>query len=243
MFAVKLAASVDLNGAGAGSHASRAWRRARERGERGEGDVVLDDLAARLDADRLQLLEHLLLGLLARADRAAVEVVHGHAPLEEAHQQQVVERLQQVDRVPFLVRVDAHDLVAEIAVLAADVGERVVLVVVRVPPRVGRRGGVPVPVLGVDVGVVHPVPLPVHHVVADLHVLEDLGQRQRRRAGQPQRLARREPISSARAAEHELAVQLDRAADVARVALAEVGVDLVVDRVELAAELPRSARA
>jgi len=31
-------------------------------------------------------------------------------------------------------------------------------------------------------------------------------------------------------------VQLDRAADVARVAVAEVGVDLVVDRVELVAE-------
>ncbi len=37
--------------------------------------------------------------------------------------------------------------------------------------------------------------------------------------------------------EHELAVQPDRRADVARVALAEVGVHLVVDRVELAAQL------
>ena len=174
-------------------------RRRGERGERREREVVLDDLAPRLDADRLQLGERLPLGLLARADRVEVHVVERDAPLEEPHQHEVVERLQQVDRMPLLVRVDAHDLVAEIAVLAADVGERVVLVVVRVLPGVGRRGRVPVPALGVDVRVVHPVPLPVHDVVADLHVLEDLGQRQHRRAAQPQPAAR-EPSSIARAA-------------------------------------------
>jgi hypothetical protein len=117
--------------------------------------------------------------------------VHRHAPLEEAHQDEVVERLEEVGGMPALLRVDAHDLVAEVAVLAADVGERVVLVVVRMAPGVGRRGRVPVPVLGVDVGVVHPVPLAVHDVVADLHVLEDLGERQGGGAEQPKGTAAR----------------------------------------------------
>ena len=135
-------------------------------------------MPTRLQADRLQLFNQLLLGLFARVNRIEVQVVQCHPPLEEPHQQQVVERLQQIHRVPWLVRVDAHDLIAQIAILAADVGEGVVLVVVRMPPGVGRRGRVPVPALRVDVGVVHPVPLPVHHVVADLHVLEDLGERQ-----------------------------------------------------------------
>jgi hypothetical protein len=189
-----------------------------------------------LHADRLQIGHYLPLGLLARAQRLEVEVVQGDAPLEEAHQHEVVERLQHVDRVPLLVRVDAHDLVAQVAVLAADVGERVVLVVVRVPPRVGGRGGVPVPALGVDVGIVHPVPLAVHDVVADLHVLEDLGERQRGGPEQPQRAPARAEQQQARG-EHELAVQPDRVADVARVALAEVGEDVVVKRVELAPQL------
>ena len=188
-----------------------------------------------LSADRLQLRERLGLGLLAGADRVGVHVVERDAPLEEPHQDEVVERLQQVDRVPLLMRVDPHDVVAEVAVLAADVGEGVVLVVVGVLPGVGGRGGVPVPALRVDVRVVHPVPLPVHDVVAQLHVLEDLGHREHRGPGEPGRAPAREQQGHARG-EHEPAVQGDGGADVARVALAEVGVDLVVDRVELAPE-------
>ena len=242
MFAVKFAASValklrpaeDLRSA-TRSVAPGGERRG-GRGEQGKGDVVLHDLLARLHADRLQLPVDLPLRLLPRADRVEVEVVQRHPPLEEAHQHQVVERLQQVHRVPFLVRVDPHDLVPQVAVLAADVRERVVLVIVRMTPRVRRRGGVPIPVLGVDVGVVHPIPLPVHHVVADLHVLEDLRHRQRGRAAEPQRPVARADQHRA-GGQHQLTVQLDRGADVARVAVAELGVDLVVDRVELAAEL------
>ena len=87
--------------------------------------------------------------------------------------------------MPLLLRVDPHDLVAEVLVLAADVGEGVVDVVVGVLPGLGGRGGVPVPGRGVDAGVVHPVPLPVQDVVADLHVLEDLRRRERGGAGGP----------------------------------------------------------
>ncbi|SKY04779.1 Uncharacterised protein [Mycobacteroides abscessus subsp. abscessus] len=35
-------------------------------------------------------------------------------------------------------------------------------------------------------GIVHPIPLAMHHVVAEFHVLDDLGQRQRTGAEQPQ---------------------------------------------------------
>ena len=38
---------------------------------------------------------------------------------------------------------------------------------------------------GVDLRVPHPVPLAVEHVVADLHVVEDLGQREARRTEPP----------------------------------------------------------
>ena len=60
-------------------------------------------------------------------------------------------------------------------------------VVVRVAPLVGRARGVPLEHLRVQRRVTHPVVLAVHDVVADLHVVEDLGQRQRGRAGQPER--------------------------------------------------------
>ena len=167
--------------------------------------------------------------------------MEGDAPLEEGHQQHVVGGLEQVDRDPLLVRVDPHDLVAEVLVLAADVRVRVVDVVVGVLPGLGRRRRVPVPGGGVDVGVVHPVPLAVHDVVADLHVLEDLGQRQRRRAGDPGRLVARG--EQQHPAEHgEPAVHLDHARDVAPVAVAELGEHVVVDRVELARQRPRPAR-
>ena len=180
--------------------------------------------------------DQLLLGLLALLVGLDVEVVEGHAPLEERHQQHVVERLREIDRVPGLLRVDPHDVVAEVAILAADVGERVVHVVVRVLPRLLGRCRVPVPGRRVDLRVVHPVPLAVHHVVADLHVLEDLGQRQHRGPRHPRGLeARREQHDARR--DQEPPVHLDHRVDVLRVALAELAEDLVVDRVELLGEL------
>ena len=124
--------------------------------------------------------------------------------------------------MPLLLRVDAHDLVAKVAVLAAHVGEGVVLVVVRVLPGVGRRDVVPVPGGGVDVGIVHPVPLPVHDVVADLHVLEDLGRREGGGAGNPRRAPARGQQQHP-AQDRQPAVHRDHALDVAAVAVAEVG--------------------
>ena len=211
-------------------------RRHRQPAEQRPGDVVLGDLAARLDSHALELGAHLFHGLLPGADRLEVEVVGRDPPLEERGEDEVVERLQQIDRVPFLMRVDPHDLVAEVLVLAADVRVGVVDVVVGVLPGLGRGGGVPVPGRGVDLGVVHPVPLPVQDVVPDLHVLEDLG----RRVGDGSRDPGR-PIARAEQQHpphhREAAMHRDHARDVAAIAVAEVGVDLVVDGVELAPQL------
>ena len=67
-----------------------------------------------------------------------LEVVHRHAPLEEDHQQERVDRVAQVVRVPLLVLVHPQDAVADVAVLAEDVGVGVVDVVVAVLPLLAR---------------------------------------------------------------------------------------------------------
>ena len=125
--------------------------------------------------------------------------------------------------MPALVLVDAHDAVAEVVVLADHVRVRVVQLVVRVLPLLGRRGVVPLPGGGVDLRVAHPVPLAVQDVVADLHVLQDLGDRQAGGADEPGRREQREQQHRA-AAELELALGVDDPADVRRVVLAR-GVD------------------
>ncbi|MDA0136615.1 hypothetical protein OJ962_03840 [Solirubrobacter sp. CPCC 204708] len=76
----------------------------------------------------------------------------------------------------------------------------------------------------------------MHHVVADLHVLEDLGHRERRRAQDPRGLVARAEQEHA-TEDGQLAVDSDQARDIAPVAFAELGEDLVVDRVEFAREL------
>ena len=83
-----------------------------------------------------------------------------------------------------------------------------------------------------SVRVAHPVVLAVHHVVADLHVLEDLGDRER---GDRERPGRRQ-VEQRAAGDLELLLALDDAADVRRVLLAEVGEDALAQRVQLVAE-------
>ena len=87
-----------------------------------------------------------------------------------------------------------------------------------------------------DLGVAHPVPLAVQHVVADLHVLQDLGGGQHRGAGQPgwrqEGGEQQDP-----AADLQLTLDGDHPADVPRIVLAAAGDHLVADPVQLAAEL------
>ncbi len=174
-----------------GQPATRGQLRQRERtgADDGPAHVVLDELLACLDADALEILDEILDRLLAASDGFDVQVVQRHAPLEERHQQNVVERLGQVRGVPLLPRIDTHDLVPEILVLAANIGVSVMHIVVRVLPRVRGGGGIPVPHGRMDLRIVHPVPLTVHDVVADLHVLEDLRDPEAGGARQPGRLA------------------------------------------------------
>ena len=127
-------------------------------------------------------------------------------------------------------------VVADVPVHAVDVRVGVVLVVVAVLPLL--RGGhvVPLVLLAVDQRVVHPVVLAVHDVVADLHVLEDLGHAEQHDAGDERRPEERH--EQADAAEHlEQVAQLDDPPDVVGVGLAEVVEDALAHGVELAAEL------
>ncbi len=106
--------------------------------------------------------------------------------LEEGGEQRRVDRVAQVVGAPLLVLGHAQHSVADVAILAQDVGVGVVHVVVRVAPLVAGAGGVPFERLAVQPRVLHPVVLPVHDVVADLHVVEDLRQAQHHRAGEPE---------------------------------------------------------
>ena len=128
----------------------------------------------------------------------------------------------EVERVPALVLVDAHDPVAEVVVLADDVGVRVVQLVVRVLPLLGRRRVVPLPGGGVDLRVAHPVPLAVQDVVADLHVLQDLRHGQAGGADQPRGREDRDQ-QHAPAGQLEPALRRDDPADVGGVVLAAAG--------------------
>src|SRR5699024_4832678 len=80
-----------------------------------------------------------------------------------------------VEGVPTLVAGHPENAVPHVVVQADDVGVLVVDVVVGLLPVLGGAHDVPLPGGGVDLGVVHPVPLPVHDVVAEFHVLDDLG--------------------------------------------------------------------
>ena len=201
-------------------------------GECREQQVVLECLRAHLAHDagvqRLVLLQ--LAGALD--DVLDLEVVHRHAPLEEHHQQERVDRVAQVVGVPLLVLVHPQDAVADVAVLAEDVGERVVDVVVAVLPLLARADVVPLVHARVQARVAHPVVLAVHDVVADLHVVEDLGDAQR---GDRERPGGRE-VHQRAAGDLELALLLDDAADVRRVLLAQVGDQALADGVHLVAE-------
>jgi len=109
----------------------------------------------------------------------------------------------------------------------------VVSKIVGVLPHRGRRRRVPLPGARVDRRVSHPIPLTVHDVVADLHVLEHLGQRQQRgagdsRRGEPGTEEKRPP------SELKLALSRDDAGDVRAVAVAQVGAHGIANAVKLA---------
>jgi len=171
-----------------------------------------------------------------REVRDEVEVVEGDRVLEHERVEQVPQGLPEIDGRPRLVGVDAEDAVAQVLVLTDDVRVRVVKLVVAVLPHRGRGGVVPLPRGGVDVRVPHPVPLAVHDVVPDLHVLEDLRDGQARRADDPRTGVQREQQDDS-GGRLEGALDADDPADVGRVVGTARGEDLLAQRVELAAQL------
>ena len=81
-----------------------------------------------------------------------------------------------------------------------------------------------------DLAVAHPVPLTMHHVVADLHVLDDLRDRQSGCPDQPCRRKQREQQDSP-TGQFELPLAGDDGADVGGVAFATAGDDRGANRV------------
>ena len=80
--------------------------------------------------------------------------------------------------------------------------------------------------------VIHPVILAVHDVVADFHVLQDLGNAQGHRRGNEYRRYKAKRHHEP-AAGFETSVQADHPPDIARVPVAEVCENLVPDRVQI----------
>ncbi|SLA06065.1 Uncharacterised protein [Mycobacteroides abscessus subsp. abscessus] len=158
-----------------------------------------------------------------------------HAPLEQQHQRRRVPEIAQVVGVPLLVARHSEDAVADVTVLADDVGERVVHVVVAVAPLLGGAHGVPLEFARVVGVFTHPVVLAVHDVVPDLHVVEDLGHAQRADARDPRG---REPAEEQQSAAGDLETTLraDDRVQVFAVLRAEVGDDPRAHLVEVATE-------
>ena len=84
-------------------------------------------------------------------------------------------------------------------------------------------------------GIPGPVVLPVHDVVADLHVVEDLRQRKRGRPAEP-RGRQKAGEQQAAAGDLKAALDTDETVDVVDVALTEVRDDAGADRIELSAK-------
>ncbi|SKY04769.1 Uncharacterised protein [Mycobacteroides abscessus subsp. abscessus] len=198
--------------------------------------VVLADLATDLVADVGEVAAELSFGLRCTTLLADLEMLRGNAPLEEEREQRVVDEVAVVERTPPLVARHAEQSVTHVVVHAEHVGVLVMDVVVGVLPVSRGVGVVPLPRGRMHLGIVHPIPLPVHHVVAEFHVLDDLRDAERRRARPPARATRRTEDQSA-ADQLETALEADRVAQIPRVALPPVGFDVGADLVELATEL------
>ncbi len=231
-------------------HEERNWDR-HQRGQARPHDVVLAHLAPDFLADVFHQRQNLLGLFLALGHVDQRLFVQRHAFLEEQHQRHEVDRLQQVGGLPGLQRRHAHDAVAHIQVLLQHIGPGVVHHVVRMHPAVRGAHGVPLPGVGLDLRILHPVPLGVQHIVGDLHVLQDLRQAQQDHAqrhhdqrgapaGQRMRPGRQQEqagVDGEPAEQRHAALDADQAQDVQPVFLAPGFQGLVIDGVHLAAEL------
>ena len=165
-----------------------------------------------------------------------LEIVHHHAPLEEHHQGEGPDRITEVIGVPLLRVVDTQDAVSDVTVFAENIGVRVMHVVVRVTPLVGRAHRIPFEDFGIEPWFTHPVVLTVHDVVADLHVVEDLGHAQCTDCCEPHRRQEAE-VHQAATCDLEPALSLDDLVDVLPILRPERGDGAIAQCVQLAADL------
>src|SRR5271156_4512540 len=141
------------------------------------------------------------------------------------------QRLQQIAGPPRLVTGDAHDAVTEVVVDADNVGEHVMAVVVGVPPLRGQACHVPLPGGGVNFGIVHPIPLTVADIVAQLHVLDALGRGQCASSERPSGTGSADADHDT-GGQIEAALNSDGALDVRAVLRAKRIFDVETDRVQ-----------
>ena len=119
-------------------------------------------------------------------------------------------------------------------ILVEHVGESVVLEIVGLLPGCVGAGVVPVKDFGVDGRIAHPVVLAVHHVMADFHVVQDLGGRQTSHTRQPCR--RQETRHQQAATGHfQTTLTLDQGADIGGIFFAQVRHFTITDDVQFLA--------
>ena len=220
---------------GVGGEVGRQRALPRRAGDGRVDDVVAQDLLADLLADLAELALGLFLVGAALGHLAELEVLCGDAVLEEQREQRVVDQIAGVEGLPSLIAGDAQESVSDVVVHSEDVGVLVMQVVVGLLPVRRRAGDVPLPRGGVDLRVVHPVPLTVHHVVPEFHVLDDLRERQQANSGEPRRTTTAGEKHCA-AADFERTLQTNDVAHVSRILLAARLLDVATNRVEFAAE-------
>ena len=200
-----------------------------------EDHIVLGQLLGDLLREVLDLRDRNLFRLVSRQVLADLQVVQTDSPLEGGSEEQVDERLGQVLPLPRFVARHPQHPVAHVVIHADHIRVLVMDVVVRVLP-VGRSAHhVPLPRRGVHLRVVHPIPLAVHDIVAEFHVLDDLGDRKHGRSAEPQ-----QPVAASQQCQPTADLQEslcgDGAPQILGVALAAVGFDLASQCIELVAE-------
>src|SRR5690606_23604208 len=123
----------------------------------------------------------------------------------------------------------------DVTVLAHHIGVGVMHIIVGMFPLLGRAGVIPVVVSGIQIRIAQPVPLAMHHVVANLHVLQNLGERQQTGSRQPCRRQKAEEQQSP-AGYFTAFLEAHHTADIAGVGFATVRHHLLAQSVDFLAE-------
>ena len=208
---------------------------AQRQGQQGEHQIVLDPLTAHLGIELAQQRAHLLAADAALEHLVQAQVLDGHGVLEQQRLQRHPQGLPAVVGFPALFGEQAHHAVTDVVIHAQHVGISVMNMVVGVPPEI--RGAGDIPLIGApgQFRIVHPVVLAVHHVMPQLHVLDDLAQAQQQRAQQP---GRREPAGQQKQATTPATGPHHgpHAADITGIGLAQISQGTLAQGIQFGAE-------